>query len=342
MFGLATWTKIAISIVSFGGAAGGTYFLKGVNSNISSEEKLSDKKDPEITPQAEDVGDQKKIIIGGSSKQQIEPRDQRNEGEVNQKSDVHTEGKETEKTSPLTETKNSVEETSEDISSEIPSTSTSSDGNSLRETDSLSVQGQLGNNVDYSREVSAASEISETSQQQTINQDDSSLRMQSDESRINNGNYSGRRSESKIFGEGNSPDSQISGEYMLLSGNSSNEGSMGNICSKITSGVGEYTTSEECQKMVNENLKESEEDKNNVRIWLKTGNKKHAEKILKVLEVNNSGDKWFDGENPIKVTFSIFGNLTCKLSEVNGEANNQEVTVSCLLATTDNLVETST
>ncbi|CBZ40174.1 hypothetical protein MSUIS_00810 [Mycoplasma suis KI3806] len=341
MFCLATWTKIAIAVVSFGGAAGGTYFLKGAGSNIFSEKSLSDKKDTEITPKTEDSGSRQKEIIGGSSEQQIEQRKQINEGEVNQKSDVHAEEKETEKTSPLTEDKNSGEETSEDISSEIPSISTSSDGNSPRETDSLSEQGQLGNNVDFSRGV-IATELTETSQQQTINQDDSSLRVQSDESQISNGNYSGRRSESKIFGEGNSPDSQISGEYMLLSGNSSSDEGMGNICSKITSGIGEYTTNEECQRMVNENLKESEEDKKNVRIWLKTGNKKHAEKILKVLEVNNSGDKWFEGENPIKVTFSIFGNLTCKLSEVNRETNNQEVTVSCLLATTDNLAETST
>ncbi|ADX97641.1 hypothetical protein [Mycoplasma suis] len=348
MFGTATWVKIALAIVSFGSAAGGTYLIK----NRVNEEEITKKQNPDtLKKEALDSGD------GSEEKRTITQDVSANtEDTEKREQDSHTSSPEQDDNVSST---SSSEPKNEELGDNSESTSRSdtnqvdsslqgqSDGKGGAENsqdvlsttstnaDQLSEKDSLKEQDTENREVESSSSSTQSLVQSSP--DSSGEGMQSERLSITSENYrSGSEFRKTTFGEGGRANTDISGEYILLSGDDSGSSGRKDICSLIKEGVGEEQSEEECKQWVSQKLG-NEEQKKNLRIWFKTKDKKHSKEILEGLFVNNSSGKWFEDNSEIEVTFGVGDTLTCKQSEVTSDSSNQEFTVSCYQKVTTEL-----
>ncbi|CBZ40178.1 hypothetical protein MSUIS_00850 [Mycoplasma suis KI3806] len=128
-----------------------------------------------------------------------------------------------------------------------------------------------------------------------------------------------RPSENKKFGNNGQADERIFGEYVLSNGENNN------VCFNIEKGVGSQIEDSKCKEKVSNNLKD-EQNKKDLRIWLRVVDVKDVGIVLKGLGASNKKDEWFKSSST-EVTFNS-EILTCKLDEKN-PYNPKEVVISC-------------
>ncbi|CBZ40172.1 hypothetical protein MSUIS_00790 [Mycoplasma suis KI3806] len=366
MIGAATWAKIALVIFSLGGAAGGTYIYKNFSPNNGlSHEQEPIPRDRRSTgghdSESSDTSSSGTSEVSASQGVQVEgtsttpsgntsPTNQVTQigsevfGTDTQRSDI-SEASQTEGTDnslnggqqqkPNSETSNDNANVSEGQTSEVSDLSQSRDPSttsrepSSEQVSSNSEEGepqlpttQEGNSR---RDQVAEQQLESTSAPSSQISTNDGIQTNDSTSAITNGGYSGRQVDKKTFGE-NGKNQNINGEYII----SREEGSNNTICSKISGGEEEGAkVGEECNATVSQNLN-SLENKEKIRVWLKTENKENAKEILKGLQVISSDENWFSGERKeINVNFDLVGTLICKLSENNSDSGNNGVTVSC-------------
>ncbi|CBZ40176.1 hypothetical protein MSUIS_00830 [Mycoplasma suis KI3806] len=326
MIGTATWVKIALAIFSVGGAAGGTYLIKG-KSFVS--EQPSREQSQTLTSRNHDV--MNSVKNDGGNEEEKEKNSQpdsapKNETLVTLNPETFSALTQSESSSSKADSQDSDGKSeSEESKTQIPKESL--DGKSSQEpTEGLSVQENTTSEL-TSREESSSQTSNSSDSQVDLGARDNPEQIQSDSPStpsVSEGYNARQQKYEKVFGDdGKNPNKEITGEYILSRG----EG-IDNICVSIVEGVGkELEDKEECKKKVSSNLMD-ENVKKNSRVWLKT----NIKKILEVLEVKDEKGKWFgENENIFEVNNYYGESLTCKLENKSASEREQGFFVSCNL-----------
>ncbi|ADX97646.1 hypothetical protein [Mycoplasma suis] len=327
MLGAATWAKLGLVIFSLGSAAGGTYYFGGNlsgNKNIQSssgeegnKEDTSVKGNPNSSTSADTDEEKKDENLQGNSFL----------GEPKEKDTSHlSSGPEI--TVPKEKQDLSHPSGVDSNNLGVSDNNHNSDGNEVTELEQSGMKSsELPEQTLSVSDDERSTNLTEDGKKGTSEIQQSLEGHNSDTQRVEVrdpvvSGSSGRTSQRRIFGNNGEKDTSVSAEYVLSMGGDESENKR--ICVKVNGGEEEeQKQSEDCNKFVTENLKD--EESNKTRIWIKSGNKNSAEKVLEgLLKDSNPEFKWEDSKNPVNVNFH-YGQLTCKLTE----KSNSEFIVNC-------------